>query len=396
VSPPLVVHVIHHLVIGGLENGLVNLINCMPEARYRHSIVCVKDYSDFRNRIRRPDVDVIALHREEGRPIKLYRQLYRVFKALKPAIVHSRNMTGLDSLLPATLAGVPIRIHGEHGRDMNDPDGSNRKYLWLRRLHRPFVQHYITVSSDLERYLVERVGIGARRITQIYNGVDAKHFAPAAGYRRVPIPDGPFTGEGLFVVGTVGRLQPIKDQVTLVRAFARARALDPRAGGSMRLAIVGEGTERTTIERTMQENGLSEWVWMPGARTDVAQVLRGFDLFVLPSRGEGISNTILEAMATGLPVIATRVGGNPELVADGSTGVLVPAGDPEMIAKAILGYIRDPAYRAAHAAAARRRTEECYSLETMVASYAALYDRLLAGAGGATNPHAQPSRLGKL
>jgi len=393
VRPPLIAHVIHHLVVGGLENGLVNLVNCMPESRYRHAIVCVKDYSDFRNRIRRPDVEVIALHREDGRPFKLYRQLYLVFKALKPAIVHSRNMTGLDSLLPATLAGVPIRVHGEHGRDMNDPDGSNRKYLWLRRLHRPFVQHYVTVSSDLERYLVQRVGIAARRITQIYNGVDAKRFAPAPDYQRLAIPGGPFNGEEFFVIGTVGRLQAIKDQVTLVRAFARARALDPRAAGRMRLAIVGDGAERAAIERTVQETALGEFVWMPGAREDVAQVLRGFDLFVLPSRGEGISNTILEAMASGLPVVATRVGGNPELVAEGSTGLLVRPGDPDVIAKAILEYVRDPAHRLAHAAAARRRAEECYSLEAMVAAYGALYDRLLARAGRATSPHAQPPRL---
>lgn len=392
-SPPLIAHVIHHLVIGGLENGLVNLINRMPEDRYRHAIVCVKDYSDFRNRIRRPDVEVIALHRQDGRPLKLYGQLYRVFKELKPTIVHSRNMTGLDSLLPATLAGVPIRIHGEHGRDMNDPDGSNRKYRLLRKLHSPFVQHYVAVSSDLAQYLGARVGIAASRITQIYNGVDTQRFAPPARFQRTAIPGAPFPEEGLFVVGTVGRFQPIKDQATLVRAFARARALDPRAAGSIRLALVGDGAERLAIERTVREAGLSEWVWMPGAREDVPEVLRGFDLFVLPSRGEGISNTILEAMASGLPVVATRVGGNPELVAEGSTGALVPPEDPEAIAKAMLDYVRNPSLRTAHATAARRRAEQCYSLDAMIASYTALYDRLLARAQRAAEPRAQPPSL---
>src|ERR1700682_5275653 len=112
---PLVVHVIHHLVIGGMENGLVNLVNLLPANRYRHAIVCVEDYSDFRKRIRDPEIAVYSMHKSRRSQLQLYWGLFRLFKKLRPAIVHSRNRSGLDSLLPALMAGVPLRLHGERG-----------------------------------------------------------------------------------------------------------------------------------------------------------------------------------------------------------------------------------------------------------------------------------------
>src|SRR5262249_24971951 len=156
--PPLIAHVIHHLVIGGLENGLVNLINRMPPDRYRHGIVCMVDYSDFSRRIRRDDGQIFAMHKKAGKGLGIYGRLYRLFRQLDPDVVHSRNLTALDSLLPATLAGVRVKIHGEHGRDVFDIDGTNARYRLLRRLHRPMVSHYTAVSRDLEDYLREGVG----------------------------------------------------------------------------------------------------------------------------------------------------------------------------------------------------------------------------------------------
>jgi hypothetical protein len=126
-QPPLIVHVIHHLVIGGMENGLVNLINGLPAEAFRHAIVCIEEDSDFRDRLQRPDVEVIPLHRSKIGVMQLRRKLYQTFKSRQPAIVHSRNMSGLDAILPARLAGVPVRIHGEHGWDVNDLQGNHWK-----------------------------------------------------------------------------------------------------------------------------------------------------------------------------------------------------------------------------------------------------------------------------
>ena len=380
-TPPLIAHVIHELNVGGLENGLVNLVNRMPAARYRHAIVCMTSFTDFRKRICRDDVRIYAMNRETKPLWRTYVDLFLLFRRLRPSIVHGRNLSGLDALLPAACARVPVRVHGEHGRDVSDLDGSNRKHQSLKRTLRPLVTHYTSVSRELEDYLARRIGVSPDRITQIYNGVDTTQFHPSVdGPKPLPFDDDGISGS--FVVGTVGRLQPVKDQVTLVRAFAAALQRAPDPMGESRLILVGEGPSRGDIEAAIRSAGVERQTTLLGARDDVAQVLRRMHVFVLPSLAEGISNTLLEAMASGLPVIATRVGGNPDLVASEITGELVNVGDWEAIATHIVTYAQNPALRARHAMAARHRAEQHFSLEAMVERYLSLYDALLAEKGG--------------
>jgi sugar transferase (PEP-CTERM/EpsH1 system associated) len=160
---PLVAHVVYRFDVGGLENGLVNLINHMPSDTYRHVVISLTEITDFRRRIGRDDVQLLALKKAPGHTLWIYPQLFRLFRELRPVIVHSRNLAALEVVVPAWAAGVPVRIHGEHGRDVGDLDGSNRKYQWLRRCYRPFVTHYIALSRDLEHYLTSRVGMSPGR-----------------------------------------------------------------------------------------------------------------------------------------------------------------------------------------------------------------------------------------
>jgi sugar transferase (PEP-CTERM/EpsH1 system associated) len=371
---PLVLHVIHHLVMGGLENGLVNLINTMPAERYRHAILCVENYNDFRLRIQRQDVEVYALHRSRIGIWRMRLAMWRLCRRLKPAIVHSRNMSGLDVLLPARLAGVRACVHGEHGWDVGDLDGSQWKPALLRRLHAPLIDRYITVSQDLARYLARRVGVAQPRIKQVYNGVDTARFVPrAAGASRPALPDG-LDAPDHIVIGTVGRLQPVKDQATLLRAFARLRHTQPALWPRLRLAIVGGGPLEQALHELVAELGVQQQVWLPGARDDVPAILASFDVFVLPSLSEGISNTILEAMACGLPVLATGVGGNLELVRDGACGRHFQPGDVDGLAALLAAYGGDAALRGAHGAAARKIAVEEFSMAAMVNNYMAVYD----------------------
>jgi sugar transferase (PEP-CTERM/EpsH1 system associated) len=391
-SPPLVAHVIHALRVGGLENGLVNLINHMDPARYRHAIVCMTDYSDFRDRIRTPGVEVVALHKQELTRWQIYARLFRLFRDWRPAIVHGRNWDGLDAVLPARVAGVPVRVQGEHGRDMHDLHGTNRRQQWLRRLNRPFTTHYSTVSRDLARYLCDAVGIPENRVTQIYNGVDTQLFRPAEG-GRARLPDGIPAEPGHFVVGTVGRLAPVKDQAMLIRACSRLVRAGAVGAERLRLVIVGDGPLRADLERTAAEECLAGRVFFPGARANVQDWLRAFDLFVLPSLAEGISNTVLEAMATGLPIVATDVGGNADLVEHGRSGCVVASGNAESMAASISRYLENPDLARGEGAAARERAERCFSIRAMVDGYAALYDRLLQQAGRCAVQPAIHSRL---
>lgn len=384
---PLVAHVIYRLGVGGLENGVVNLVNRLPEARFRHAIVCLTDYTDFRRRIARPDVSVHAIHKGPGHDPGAWLRLYRLFRMLRPAVVHTRNLGCLEALLPAWLAGVPARVHGEHGWDVFDPDGRSRKYRLLRRLHSPLVDRYVPLSRELETYLVDAVGIPPARLTRIYNGVDTARFHPGDG---AGLPAG-FASPDSLVIGTVGRMHGVKDQRNLAQAFVELARLVPTQAARLRLVLIGDGPLRAECQALLARAGLAEQAWLPGSRDDVPGLLRALDLFVLPSQAEGISNTILEAMACGLPVVATAVGGNPELVADGATGALVPPNDPTALAVALQAYVIDPARRAAHAAAARQRVETRFSLANMMARYAALYEgvlrakapeRLVVAAGG--------------
>ncbi len=223
---------------------------------------------------------------------------------------------------------------------------------------------------------------------QIYNGVDAERFAPGGPDRRERLPAG-FAPPGTVVVGTVGRMQTVKNPLGLVDAFVHLLASVPDARRVLRLVMLGDGALMNEVRHRLDDEGASEVAWLPGARDDVPDLLKAFDVFALPSLNEGISNTILEAMATGLPVVATDVGGNPELVVDGETGALVAADDPEALAGAIGRYTADAALREAHGAAARRRIETSFSLEAMVTTYLSLYERLLSAktaAGAARVP----------
>ena len=373
---PVIVHVIYQLAVGGLENGLVNVINRMPADRYRHVIISYNPCTDFRNRITNPNVEVYVLQKRSGKDLRLYGKLWRLFRHLQPDIVHTRNLATLESQLPALMAGVPYRVHGEHGRDMHDLDGTSKKYQLLRRLFRPLVHRYIALSLDLKRYLQEQVGIPEGKISHICNGVDTEKFTPA-GTQAMAVLPGDFSGPDKIVIGTIGRMEAVKDQLTLAHAFVRLVEEYPGGRESLRLIMVGDGALREPARAILEAGGLEQIAWLPGEREDIPDMLRAMDVFVLPSLAEGISNTILEAMASGLPIVATNVGGNYELVDQDKTGLLVPRGDPAALADAVRVYVDNPDLRRLHGAAARKRSEDEFSIDAMVQRYQDVYDELL-------------------
>lgn len=376
-KPPLVAHLIHRLTVGGLENGLIHLINRMPAGRYRHAIVCLTVFNDFSRRIERPDVPVVALNKQGGAfDLPLYRRLSAALHQLQPAILHTRNFGALEMQVPAALARVPARIHGEHGRDVHDLHGSKMKYNLFRKALRPFVHHYTAVSRDLAEWLVSTIGIPRDCVTQIYNGVDVVRFQPRSGRDAAIFPPG-FLPDDAFVIGNVGRMQTVKDQPTLVRAYLRLLETSPAARQRTRLVLVGAGPLSPACLELLRAGKAEHLAWLPGERADVPELMRAMDIFVLPSLAEGISNTVLEAMATGLPVVATHVGGTPELVDHGSTGFLVPPSDPAAMAQAILTYFDNPGAAACHGRAGRAKIEARFSWDSMVQGYMDVYDHVL-------------------
>lgn len=362
-QPSLVVHLLYRLDFGGLETLLVDCVNRMPQ--YRHAIVCLNGHNpQFAAKISAPGVELHTLDKAPGLGLGAHAKLWKLLRRLRPAILHTYNLSAIEYNLTAALAGVPIRIHAEHGRDAGDPQGLNRKHNLLRRLMAPFIDRFIPVSGDLQQWLRNVVGIADDSILLIDNGVDTEQFHPGAP------PDGD------FVIGTVGRVQDVKNQAGLVDSFIALRAMLPEHRHRMRLAIVGDGPLRAKIEQQVADAGIADVVWLPGARSDIADLMRGFSVFALSSIAEGTPVTLLEAMACRLPVVSTAVGGIPELVQDGVTGMLVPARDPQALAAALAAYVADPALAARHGQAGRERIEFHYSVTAMVQAYVSLYDGL--------------------
>lgn len=369
-QPPLVAHLIYRLDIGGLETLLVDTINRMPAGHYRHAVICLTDYTDFAQRITRPGVELFALHKPAGLALGTHADLFRLLKKMKPDVLHTYNLGTVEYAATAWAAGVPIRVHAEHGRDARDPQGINPKHNLLRRLLAPFIDRYVPVSRDLRGWLERVVRIPAHKLQLIDNGVDTERFHHEGALGAEAWQDDP----DAFVIGTVGRLQDVKDQATLIDAFAHLRTLVPEA--RLRLVLVGDGPLRAQLETRVRGHGLADSVCFAGPRSDVAPVMRSFSLFALSSIAEGTPVTLLEAMASGLPVVATAVGGIPDLVEQGVSGTLVPPKDPQALAAAIAPYVRERALARRHGAAGRERVEQQYSMQAMLAAYVALYDEL--------------------
>ena len=378
-SRPLVVHLVYALGVGGLETLLVDCINRMPA--YRHAVVCLTRYTDFAARIQREDVSLHALGKPPGLGLGTHLDFWRLMRRLRPTVLHTYNLAALEYAFTASMAGVPVRIHAEHGRDASDPHGLNPKHNFLRRRLVPFVDRFIPVSEDLNRWLGEVVRIPAAKTQFIKNGVDTDKYAPGGA----PCADAPW-GPDAIVIGTVARVQDVKNHRLLVDALASLRTHHPELAPRVKLAIVGDGPLLPAVRQQVQDLGLQDAVWLPGARVDIGSLLHTFTMFALPSLAEGTPVSMLEAMACGLPVVASRVGGIPEVVDDGVQGLLVPVGDVEALAQAMARYALDADLRARHGRAARTRVEERFSMRAMLAAYGDLYAGLCRRKAGLAVP----------
>jgi sugar transferase (PEP-CTERM/EpsH1 system associated) len=364
----VVAHVVHSLATGGLENGVVNLVNGTGSS-FRHVIVCLTTDGPLRQRVS-ADVAVFTVGKRPGHDWRAFLRLVGLLRHIRPDVVHSRNWAGVDAVPAALLAGVRVRVHGEHGREIVDPDGRNAVRNRARRLLAPVVSRFVAVSRDLRRWLVEDVGVPAAKVTTIQNGVDLGRFSRGS---RSEARAALGVRDDALVVGTVGRLDPVKDQSGLIRAFGEALRAHPGA----LLLVAGDGPCREELAGVVRSLSLEQHVRLLGERQDIPDVLAALDVFVLPSIAEGMSNTVLEAMASGLPVVATRVGGNPEMVEDGVSGRLVAARDHGALTTAICGYLRDPHLRRLHGNASRERVLRDFSLTRMNGEYDHLYQHLL-------------------
>jgi sugar transferase (PEP-CTERM/EpsH1 system associated) len=363
---PLVAHLIYVLDYGGLEALLVDSINGMKD--YRHAVLCLTRATEFAGRIARPDVEIIELHKRPGSDLGMHLKIWRILRRLRPQVLHTYNLGTIEYHGVAALSGVAVRVHAEHGREASDPHGLNPRHRLLRRLAAPLVHSFVPVSSDLEDWLTGYIGIPSDKVRLIQNGIPVERFAQPQAK-----PEGWPFGDGDIVIGTVGRAQDVKNQAALLDAFAALRAAHPHL--PLRLALIGDGPLLARLREQAARLGLGDSAWLPGARTDIAALMQRLRVFALPSLAEGTPVSVLEAMASSLPVVASAVGGLPALVQHGVTGTLVPQGDATALEAALLAYCRDAGLARQHGAAGQQRVERHYSNAAMQRAYADLYQR---------------------
>ncbi|SNY51595.1 sugar transferase, PEP-CTERM/EpsH1 system associated [Arsukibacterium tuosuense] len=371
----MTVHICHLLWsfrTGGLENGVVNLINQLEPDEFRHSIICLTDYDQaFFSRIARDNVQIYCLNKRPGHDLPSFWRCFKLLRQLKPDICHSRNLAAMEYQAAALLARIPLRVHGEHGWDLTDLAGQNKKYVLLKRLFKKVIHRYVCLSREGRDYLQNDVGVAADRLSQICNGVDTRRFMPALRLKST-LPEA-LAASDRIIFGTVGRIADVKNQQLLVAAYIELCQQEETFKNSTALVIIGDGPTRPQLQQQLATAGLISQCWLPGDRSDIASILPGLSVFVLPSLAEGISNTILEAMACALPVIASNVGGNAELVAAGQTGWLFSSNNKKQLQQVMLQCQQAPTELQRLGDNARAAAEQKFSLDTMVSAYRRLY-----------------------
>jgi glycosyltransferase involved in cell wall biosynthesis len=299
-------------------------------------------------------------------PLRLARQLRR--RAIDILHTHSWG-TLVEGVLAAKLARVPIVVHGEHGvLDSHRRHIVMQRWLWSR------TDQLLSVSAPLADRMSSLVGLPRQKIEVVANGVDTGRFRPTRERQAECRALLGLPMDGLLL-GMVARLVPVKNCLGVLHALARLR----HEGLDVSLALAGEGPLRDELAQKTRDLQIADCVYFLGNVADVEQFYPAIDIFVLNSHSEGMSNTILEAMASGLPIVATDVGSNPELIVAGRTGMLVPPGDVDLLAETLAGLIRRPALMEDLGVAARRRAEQEYSLDRMAHEYECVYERLAAG-----------------
>ena len=362
-APLRICHVLLSLRPGGLENGVVTVINGLDPQRFASSVCCLQETGPFAQRIRRADVPVEAMGLKPGTDLSLPWRLARLFRRWRVDVVHTRNAESFFyGAVAATLAGVRRLIHSEHGRVF--PETPRRAFIQRVLMRR--ADFAFAVSHRLKHDLVSGIGLAEAQLGVIHNGVDVSRFRKAGGMR-------PAATGGPLVIGSVGRLVAVKNYGLLLQAVARLPA-----SLNWRLLLIGDGPERANLEALAGSLAITERVTFAGHCDDVPARLASMDIFVLPSISEGLSNTLLEAMAAGCAVIASDVGGNSEIVHDGLTGGLFSSGDVDGLVRQILALATDETVRSRYVAAANAEIDRDFSLERMIANYADMYSRVAA------------------
>lgn len=349
-----------------MENGIINVTNGLSPERFRVSLCALDSSETFSQRVQRPDFECHLVPKKgKGIDWSAIKQLARELKSMDADLVHSHNWGSfLYAVLAAKSAGIPV-IHGEHGKNPNEMVGDGFLKTWTKRMLGRRLERLTTVSQAIAAEWAS-LGISEDKIQWIPNGVDVEKFRPrndaVEQRRRFGLPE-----DGLLI-GSVGRLDSLKNYGVLIEALS----LMPEIPIS-RLALLGAGPEQENLAKRARELGIADRVFLLGRHSDPENFLAGLDIFVLPSKTEGMSNVVLEAMACGLPLICADLPAHREVFDAGAEGIAVSPCSSENLSSALSQLAVDPDGRRKLGDAARAKVLSRFSLVRMIADYASLY-----------------------
>jgi glycosyltransferase involved in cell wall biosynthesis len=369
---PSLAYIVNSLNPGGTEKLVVEM--GLAFARdYDLEVFCLDEPGAWAAQLRDAGIPVIGLWRQPGIDLSVPGRLATELRRSRACIVHAHQCSPwFYAALSRLRHHSPKLILEEHGRFWPEPDSAKRRAV-NRLVINPLTDRFVAVSQDIARRLTRYEGIPADRIRVIYNGTHAADTVDSQAVTRRRVELG--FAKNDFVIGTVGRFDPIKNLPMLVDALAELC----RRQTNVRGLLVGDGPQRKEIEKRVRDAGMQGRIVLTGHRDDARQLMSCMDLFALASFSEGTSVALLEAMSAGLPAAVTAVGGNPEIVLDGETGWVVPSDDTAALQRVFAQAHAEPALLRDRGAAAVRRFENRFTIRAMVDAYAALYDDLRRG-----------------
>ena len=365
-NPMRLMQITHDLAIGGLQRVVVNICRTIDRDRFDVRVLCLRALGPFAADIERLGIPVSIIPQTGRTDYFSFLKVARVLRSERIEVIHTHNTQPfVDGTLGGLMAGVRTIVHTDHARQFPD----KRRYMLAERLVSAFAYRVVGVSDDTSANLCKYEKIPWEKIETIPNGIDGSVFDIRVDRdaRRCELG----VPTDALVLGIAARLSPPKGVVHAIRAMPGVLARQPRAI----LIIAGDGPLEHELKDEAAGLGISSHVRFVGPRADIPELLKTFDLYILPSESEGLPMVLLEAMAAGCPIVASSVGGVPSAVEDGVNGLLVPPRDPAALAGAILRALGDEPLRRRLALAGRQVFRARFSAETMTRRYERLYLR---------------------
>lgn len=362
-----ITHFVENLDRGGLERMVLELVKLQHRQGHRCQVVCLFEPGSQAHELNDLGIPVSACDKRQGLDLRALTRARQLIRSHATEVLHTHNAVAHYQAVWAAY-GLRMRrvINTRHGMGGNQR-AARREWLYRRAL--ASTDTVVAVCEAARDDAVRRGIVPIAKTRVVPNGIQVDSFQAASNTMRRRLQDRLGLPDQTQLIGNVGRLNWAKDQAGLIRAFRRVNEQLPHTA----LLLIGEGELRKDLEISAAEEGVTDRVHFLGDRNDVHELLQGLDLFVLSSVSEGYSLALLEAGAAALPIIATDVGGNSEIIRDGKTGRLVSAGDPLILAETMLSLLRDPSQARALGKSARAWVEQHGSLDAMAGSYARLY-----------------------